>query len=387
MKENKVKYAKTSEDRIELIIGIITVLATLALIAWLIMSSGRNLRAIGNISAQGDVRRGTAQQFTCEVRDESLQDGEKVVWTVDGKKVQESVYSKGEPLTLTYAPERIGNTNVSVKVGKYKRSTMLEVLPPVLTMSAPNVTITYGEDLPDMPFSCNGFVCDDSLENMCYDGTCTIAEYTNCSENNGRLNAGVYKIEFTKPCEYKDYEVNYIYGTLTVLPKQLQVENEITKVYDQTNYIENVQLYLCGIEEGDDVQASCDKLYFDNKNAGENKTVTLANVILEGESCKNYVLPEQTHGEITPKKIELTGITVENKAYDGTTKAQLSKVGTLEGVIEGDSVAIGSIDVSFDEAYIGEREVVCENVTLIGLDKDNYELEEVETNVAEITPY
>ena len=385
--KDKVKYVKSSEERIDLIIGIITVVATLALIAWLLIAAGSNLKAVGDITTSGDIRRGSNQQFTCEVIQDDIKDGEKVIWTVDGKKVQEGEYRKGEPLTLTYAPEHTGNTSVSVKVGKYKRSAMLEVLPPVLTISAPNVTVTYGEDLPEMPFTCNGFVGDDNLDNMCYDGTCAVAEYANCCENGARLNAGVYKIEFTKPCEYKDYEVNYVYGTLTVLPKQLQVENDIVKEYDQTNYIENVQLELCGIEEGDDVKASCDKLYFDNKNAGCDKTVTLANVELTGESCKNYVLPEQTYGEITPKKIELVGITVQNKTYDGTTKAQLSKVGTLEGVIDGDSVAIGSIDVSFDEAYIGEREVVCENVTLIGLDKDNYELEEVETNVAEITPY
>lgn len=383
MSEKKV--SKLSEERIELIVGIITIITILSLLVWLFAASGRNAAALSDIETSNEIRRGTDGRFTCEVKQDGIKDGEKVVWLVRGEKVYEGEYKKGETLVLDYSPEKTGSTMVTVKVGGYKRSAMVNVLPPKLTVTVPDVTVTYGDAIPEMHFTCSGFVDNDSLSDCGYDGVCHVAEYANCGENCAKLNAGVYKIELDKPFEFRDYEIDYVYGSLTVLPKQLQVENEISKEYDQTNYIQNAQLNLGGIVEGDDVCACCDKLYFDNKNAGSGKTVTLANVELTGKDASNYVLPESISGTITPKTLRLVGTSVRSKTYDGTTKAQLEKAGRLEGVIEGDSVAVGSIDVSFDEAYVGEREVVCKNVTLIGLDKDNYKLESVETPNAEIT--
>lgn len=386
MSYNRKTKTVNSEERIDTIVGIITIVAVLALFAWFVVSMESRSQTLGQIASADEIRRGHEQTFSCEVKNDKVKNGDKVTWTVNGTKVAESIYDENTPLTLNYTPDRTGDTVIALKVGKYRQADIVRVLPPQLTLTAPNVVITYGDELPNLNYDCCGFVDQDCIENMCYDGSCAIAKETVSINAQGKLNAGVYRIEFDSPCCYKDYDVQYVQGTLTVLPKTLDIANNFVKTYDQTNVIETPEITLDGVVEGDSVTAKCDKLYFDNKNVGSDKTITLANVELEGEDCRNYVLQNETRGTITPKSITLDGMKAQDKFYDGTTKVSFNKAGTLRGVYEGDSVAIGNIDAHFDEAYVGERELLIDNVTLIGLDKDNYVLESVEAEKAQIMP-
>ena len=60
-------------------------------------------------------------------------------------------------------------------------------------------------------------------------------------------------------------------------------------------------------------------------------------------------------------------------------------MGKINGVLDGDSVAIGSIDLNFAEATTGTQEIIINDVTLIGADKDNYVVDEVTVDKANIT--
>ena len=356
------------EERTDLIIGIITALVVLALFVWLAASIGMNankmnaMNTVGEISATGDARRGSEQVFTYDPQTDIV-DGTVVYWTVNGSIVSESTYVSGEPVTLNYTPAETGKLEIVANVGKYHQATTVEVLAPRLTITAPNITVVYGEALPDINYTVEGFV-DGEEGDFCYDGKCV----HECD----KLNVGVYELKFDKECCYRDYETEYVYGTLTVLPKQLNVKNNFTKMYDATNTIDHPRFVLEGIVEGDKVCAECDTLYFDNKNVGNNKTIMLANVCLEGEDACNYALPDFMCGSITPRPLKITGLTVKDKIYDGTTKAEIDKAGTLSGVVEGDSVAIGNLSVSFEDANVGEQKVTTNSITLIGADKDNY---------------
>lgn len=383
MSKNTTKTVD-SEQRTDTIVGIITVAVVLALIAWLFISISVRGNAISAVAYEGEVRRGQEQTFTANVKSSKIKNGDTVKWIVNGKTVAESEYVKGEPLTLNYAPETSGRSYVTVQVGKYNQSAYLDVLPPQLTVSAPNLVMTYGEEMPDFEYECSGFVGDDCREMMDYDGMCYL-----CGDNDERLTVdkpgvGVYKLNMEQNCCYNDYEVNYVGGTLTVLPKKIGVSGNFVKTYDQCNTIDNPQINLTGVNDGDEVYAQCDKLYFDNKNVGLNKSIMLANVELEGADSCNYVLVGEAQGSILPKQVEISGLVIRDKMYDGTTKAQIDKMGTLNGVIEGDSVAIGSLELSFDEATAGEQQINLDKVTLIGADKDNYVVSGVDVNSANI---
>ena len=370
------------EERMDLIIGIVTVLIVLSLFVWLAVGIGRHaaktnaMNTVGQITAAGVTRRGSEQVFTYDPEQTDIIDGAIVYWTVNGERVYEGAYKAGEAVTLSYTPSETGTLEIVANVGKYKQIATVDVCAPRLTITAPSVTIVYGEALPELNYTVEGFVAGEDVSDFCYDG--------NCVADCDKLNVGVYDVKFDADCCYRDYEAEYVYGKVTVLPKQLGIRNTFSKRYDATNTIENPTFKLEGIVEGDEVYANCETLYFDNKNVGVNKTVMLANVCLEGEDANNYVLPDFVYGSITPRQLKLTGLTVKNKIYDGTTKATIEKIGTLNGVVDGDSVAIGNINVVFEDANIGKQKVATYGVTLIGADKDNYTIVEVEQPSASI---
>ena len=364
------------EERADLIVGLITIAIFLGLFVWMLISIGNNTRSsMGAIASMQEMRRGSEQTLTYTIDQADLKDGATVEWTVNGQKVGESEYKKGEAATLKYTPTETGTIAVKARVGKYSQMTTLEVKAPRLTITAPNVTMTYGQEVPQMYCNVEGFVAGEEGEVDCADI---------CKVDADRLNVGVYTVEFGRDCSYLDYEVEYVTGTLTVVPKTLNVANRIEKVYDGTNTIHDLQLFLVGVCEGDEVCAQCDTLYFDSKNVGE-REIMLANVELVGEDACNYVLSSYAHGTITPKCVDIVGLTVKDKLFDGTTKATIDTMGAIEGVCEGDSVAIGNINVNFEDANVGRRNFVVGGVLLVGADKDNYVIGNVETGEANIT--
>ena len=375
-----MRKEKYSEERIDLIVGIVTVVVVLALFGWLLISLGRrasnNLANVsGQITALGQTRRGSEQVFTYEPNKENIVDGAMVTWTVNGERVYEGAYKAGEVVELAYTPKETGKLSVVATVGNYHQTLTVDVLGPQLTVTVPDITVVYGDTLPEINYTVSGFVEGEEAD-FCYDGSCVAMA--------DRLDVGVYDISLNKDCCYLDYETQYQYGKLTVLPRQLCLENEICKVYDGTNTVENPELRLSNVVKGDNVYAQTDLLYFDNKNVGCDKLIMLGNVELCGENACNYVLPDFVCGKITPKQIEVVGLTVKSKMYDGTTKATIDKMGTLNGVCPGDSVAIGNISVSFEDAGIGNQRIIANGVTLIGADKNNYVVREIETPNAEI---
>ncbi|MCM1194615.1 MAG: YDG domain-containing protein [Corallococcus sp.] len=384
MSETKKKKSSYSEERGDFWVGIITVAVVLGLFIWMFASIARHSNALSAIAMTGNSMRGNEQIFTCDVNSVKIKEGDKVVWSVNGEVVEENEYKSDEPLTFSYVPTETGEKTVTVQVGKNRSSVSVNVLPPELTITAKDVTVTYGDELPDLCYDCCGFVDGDTQEGLNY---CANYAVKNCENNEEAttLNVGVYKIVPEQTCDYKDYNVNYVCGTLTVLPKRISVNNNFIKTYDQTNVIEKPAIVLSGVRDGDEVKAVCDRLYFENKNAGARKSIMLSNVELTGKDSANYVLESQIYGAIKPRRITIDGLTIKDKNYDGTTRAQIDKMGTLNGVLDGDVVAIGGIDMNFAEADVGEQEVVINNVTLVGVDKDNYIVSDVKIDNANIT--
>ena len=79
-------------------------------------------------------------------------------------------------------------------------------------------------------------------------------------------------------------------------------------------------------------------------------------------------------------------MSVCDKTYDGTTKAEVCKPGKLVGVLDGDSVAIGSMVAKFADANVqNSKKVTVTDIKLVGYDKDNYVIVEIDQPTANIT--
>ena len=159
------------------------------------------------------------------------------------------------------------------------------------------------------------------------------------------------------------------------------------KTYDGNNSAE-VDLALSGVFSGDTVTVSSTSDTFDDKNAGENKTVTSSGVILGGIDGGNYVLAETTltdTADIFKKDVTVTA-SVEDKIYDGTTVADFD-IDSSGTIIGGDDVTIAGSNANFSDKNVGEdKSVTFGDLTISGDDKDNYNITIANTDVtADIT--
>ncbi|KAG0932701.1 hypothetical protein G6F31_016487 [Rhizopus arrhizus] len=122
---------------------------------------------------------------------------------------------------------------------------------------------------------------------------------------------------------------------------------------------------------------------FAAKNVGNGKTVNVGGS-LTGADAGNYTLVANTTttANITPKAI--TGaLTAAGKVYDGSRDA--AAAGTLNGVVQGDNVAVNATGL-FGDKNVGNGKLVAVNGVLTGADAGNYLLSTNATTLANITP-
>ena len=162
------------------------------------------------------------------------------------------------------------------------------------------------------------------------------------------------------------------------------------KVYDGTVNMQQQPLYLDTLRS-DDVTAAYASLNYDNKNAGNNKTITFSGITLGGKNAGNYEIANAfsiDNGKITPLTVSLSGTEVASKVYDGNNTANISKVGTLGGTIKDDDIRASVGGAEFDTKNVAEKKTVTvSGLTLTGDDAGNYVLDKTTVTVnADITP-
>ena len=171
-------------------------------------------------------------------------------------------------------------------------------------------------------------------------------------------------------------------GTASITPATLA--GAITaagKVYDG-GVSATTQGNISGVILGDVVGLSTTGAFAD-KNVGNGKTVNVGGS-LTGLDAGNYILAANstTTANITPKTI--TGaLTAAGKVYDGSRNA--AATGTLNGVVQGDSVTVNATGL-FGDKNVGNGKMVMVNGVLTGADAGNYLLSANATTLANITP-
>lgn len=190
-----------------------------------------------------------------------------------------------------------------------------------------------------------------------------------------------WEVLFTGTLGDKTYtDVTVQTGTVTVKQKELTITglSAADKPYDgnTTATVSGIAV-LNGVLAGDTVTVTTGTAAFDSKNAGA-QTVTFSGYGIEGASASNYVLsaqPASVTATISPKPVIITGVTAENKTYDGNTTATIDNPGTINGIISPDTVTIKAGTGTFAGADVGENiEVTFSGFSLTGTDSANYEL-------------
>ncbi|HTY36645.1 MAG TPA: YDG domain-containing protein [Bacteroidota bacterium] len=172
---------------------------------------------------------------------------------------------------------------------------------------------------------------------------------------------------------------------LTVTTKTLTVTGitAANKVYDgSTSAVLNTSAFaLTGKIASDNVTLDLSAVAgnFSDKTVGLNKTVAVSGLVLAGTSSGNYNLTQpSTTANITAKNLTVTGITANDKTYDGTTSATLNtSAAALVGTVAGDNVTLQSSGATgtFSDNQVGtNKTVTIAGLTLGGSDAGNYTL-------------
>ncbi len=137
------------------------------------------------------------------------------------------------------------------------------------------------------------------------------------------------------------------------------------------------------------IDASSANAVFEDENVGTDKTVSFSGYSLAGSDASNYTFtqPSTTTASIFTKSISMTGISIDDKYYDGTKDAVISGTPSLSGVVSGDDVSVtGDATATFTDANAATSvNVIVSGYSIIGTDAGNYTLEET-SYAASINP-
>jgi hypothetical protein len=249
----------------------------------------------------------------------------------------------------------------------------LAITPKGLMITAVDKSKVYGEADPDFTVRYAGFVSGEDASVL--GGTLSIARTAGEAADSYVITPSGLTSE--------NYDITFVDGTLTVIPKVLTVTGITVdnKVYDGTTAatLRTDGAKVNGVIGHDKV--TLDDNYtalFDSKNVGRSKTVTVGDLGLSG-AAGNYTLiqPSGLTADITPKPLIITGsFNVGDKVYDGLTSAAVEEHSlSLRGVILGDHVTLASFTVAFSDPDVEDSKILSISAaTLGGSDRNNYTL-------------
>ncbi len=368
-KSNKQKYDGSSAFLWIVIVGVAALLIALAL------GSGNSLvNATATLKGAAETRLGQSVLFTADISESTskFKADTDVVWTVNGKEVKKSKIGDKNALSYEFKPSEKGEKTVGVKVGDYGNLTKTKVVTvknPLITVTMNDISMTYGDEIPNFTYKSSGYLNSDTSQSVKLSVKGSIPEK--------KPDAGSYPINATVG-NLTDYDVTVKPGTLTVKPRSLRISSAISKVYDgKTDCGDCLKSpTFDNLVEGDDVSLS-GKVSFSNKNAGSDKSLNFGGVKLSGKSAANYVLDTQSvTGTIIKKVLTLSELKAADKVFDGTDSVTFNSVGSLNGIVSGDKVAIGEITARFGDSAVGDNKtVIIDEILLVGADAANYSVD------------
>ncbi len=248
------------------------------------------------------------------------------------------------------------------------------ITPKPASITATDVTISYGDALGAGGFTATGLVAPDAIGSvtMTLPGAGTtpdVGVYPGATPGDAVFSAGLSS----------NYTITYVGGILTVVPKEIKLY--AYRPYDTTTIM---NASTVGVVNGAQINGVFETLgltgtgYLLDKNAGYSKPMTLGTLALgngtNGGKASNYTLVGgQAFIDWIP--LSVNGLTAQNKIYDATTAATIAGTATIS--------PLGSDDVTLNlggpGAAVFNSRNVGNNITvsltsyaLTGADAANY---------------
>ena len=240
----------------------------------------------------------------------------------------------------------------------------------------------------------NGVIGGDSVS---FDATLLSGQFADKNVGNGRaVNVTGAALAGADAANYVVANPTGVTASITPATLALTGVTASDKVYDGTTTagLNTAPAALSGVIGTDAVSLDVSGLAgsFADRNVGSNKAVGISGAALTGADAGNYVVaaPSGVTASITPKALVVSGVTANDKVYDGGTAATLNTgSGVLTGVVAGDAVtlATGAMAGSFADKNAGTgKAVTATGAALGGADAGNYTVVNPAGLTATITP-
>jgi hypothetical protein len=169
--------------------------------------------------------------------------------------------------------------------------------------------------------------------------------------------------------------------TADITPKALTITGLTgnNKLYDgNSSAMVSGTATLIGVVGTDDVTLTGTPVFtFGSADVGTAVAIMTTGYALTGADAGNYTLTQPTlSADITPQALTITGLTGNNKLYDGNSSAMVSGTAALSGVAVGDNVSLTGTPVfTFGSADVGTAvAITTTGYTLTGANAGNYTL-------------
>lgn len=236
-----------------------------------------------------------------------------------------------------------------------------------LTVTAGNESKVYGEADPVFTYSFSPALIGSDV-------------FTGALDRTSGENAGSYAIYLGTLSSGTNYDITYETRDFRIVAKPLTISNPTvvtSKTYDGSIVAKVTAGALEGIISGDENKINVSAVAnYNTRNVGREKPIQVV-YTLSGTAIENYQRPVDytvSDGEIVAKQLIIDQtIVTTNKMHDGTTTADVEKVGTLSGVEVDDvsNVTIAAV-ANYNDANIGTSKTISVVYSLGGSAMDNY---------------
>lgn len=248
----------------------------------------------------------------------------------------------------------------------------LEVTPKAVTITADSDTKVYdGTALTKDSYTNSELAAGDTIENVTVTGS-----QISAGEGANVPSAAVIK-NANGEAVTASYDITYINGTLEVTPKAITITaDDAAKVYDGTALTKD-SYTNSDLAAGDSIESVT--ITGSQTDAGESANVPSAAVIKNASNedvtaCYDITYKNGTL-EVSKKPVTISGITIKDKIYDGTTDAELDYSDidwSACGMVDGDELSV-TAKGTYEDTSVGEdKSVTITDITIGGTSVDNY---------------
>ena len=293
---------------------------------------------------------------------EGKAEGGKIVYSLDGNTFTENVPTATNAGEYTVYYKVVGDENHNDVEGT--NSIVVTIKKAILTITAEDKSVTYGEEAPTYSAAYSGWKAQDNEEVL-------VGEMTFECEYNTNSNVGTYDINISG-VEAQNYEITFVSGVLTVNKADATITNTPNAINDLVYSGEKQTLITEGNAEGGKIVYSLD---------GNTFTENVPTATNAGEYTVYYkVVGDENHNHVTGtnpivvtiKKAILT-ITAEDKSVTyGEEVPTYSVAYSGWKAQDNEEVLVG--EMTFECEYNIGSKVGTYTIYISGVEAQNYEI-------------